>query len=118
MTTQVALTGRHVRLEPLSPAHAEPLFRAAQGHGARFSFTFVPQTLEAAHAYVETAQTMHRENGALAYATVRLEDETVVGSTRLAMLEYWQWPAGTPERRPPGVPDAVEVLRKKYRGMG
>jgi RimJ/RimL family protein N-acetyltransferase len=45
----------------------------------------------------------------LPFATVQRSSGAVVGSTRFWSLEFWPWPENHPLRRPPGVPDAVEI---------
>jgi len=102
-------TGDHVELVPLLAEHAAPLFEAARGHAAAFSLTSVPDTLEGMHRYVATALALQARNAAVPFATVRRSDARIVGSTRFANLEFWQWPEGSGSQRPSGVPDAVEI---------
>jgi RimJ/RimL family protein N-acetyltransferase len=104
----VTLAGRHVRLEPLSLAHLPGLLAAADAPDT-YVLTSVPKGEAAMRAYLEGAL-RDRDSGLhVPFATVRVADGRVVGSTRLCHLEYWTWPDGT--RRRPGVdpPDAVEI---------
>jgi RimJ/RimL family protein N-acetyltransferase len=104
---QPTLMGSHVRLEPLSLDHLEGLTAAASGSGETYRLTFVPEGAEAMRKYVQTALALRDAGAALPFATVRLADGRVVGSTRFFNLEYWAWPAGA--RAPPAAPDAVEI---------
>ncbi len=75
------LTGRHVALEPLSPAHAGGL-RAALGDGelSRCWYTSVPAPADAA-AYIDAALEKQARGDSWAFAVLDAAGE-VVGSTR------------------------------------
>jgi N-acetyltransferase len=88
------LIGRHVRLEPLEPSHAEALAAAASGDPSLYKWSPVPQSVEAARAYIELALAWREAGTALAFATVRLSDGKVVGSTRFFEMDRWKWPVG------------------------
>jgi N-acetyltransferase len=105
----IELEGRHVRLEPLSHKHIDALVAAGAGPRSTFAMTWVPHGLDAVRAYVTEALQAHAEGRALPFATVSRSLGRVVGSTRFGELEYWTWPAGHPERRPEGIPDAAEI---------
>jgi len=107
----VTLTGRTVRLEPLSLAHVPGLLAAASGPRASFVWTFVPETEHDMRAYVESALADQRDGRGVPFATVDATTGTVVGSTRFGNVERWTgWPAHAAERtRPPGYADAVEI---------
>jgi N-acetyltransferase len=105
----VVLDGRHVRLEPLTPAHAPGLAEAATGPRETYGFTLVPGDLAEARAYVESALADQAAGRALPFATVTLADGRVVGSTRFGNIEFWPWPAQSPQARRDGTPDAVEI---------
>jgi RimJ/RimL family protein N-acetyltransferase len=102
------LAGRLVRLEPLALAHVPALVAAADARDT-YAITFVPDGEPAMRAYVEQALRDRDAGVGVPFATVRLADGRVVGSTRFGNLEYWAWPDGA--RRRPGVdpPDAVEI---------
>jgi N-acetyltransferase len=106
----VTLAGRHVRLEPLTRAHAPALVAAAPS-GARdtFAFTTVPHTDDGARTYIEDALSLHAQGRALPFATVDAASGRVVGSTRYLNVEFWTWPAGSPLQRGEDVPDVVEI---------
>jgi N-acetyltransferase len=102
------LTGDFVRLEPFAPRHLHPLWEAAAGHAGRFALTQVPKTVEEMKAYLEEGMAAAAEGAMVPFATVRLADERVVGSTRFCNLERWRWPYGRPARAA-AAPDAVEI---------
>lgn len=54
--------------------------------------SFVPQTADAMRRYVETALAWMEAGHALAFATIRQGDDTVVGTSRFFGLEKWAWP--------------------------
>jgi RimJ/RimL family protein N-acetyltransferase len=85
------LEGQRVRLEPLSPEHAEDLATAAEQDRSTYDFTWVPKATEVA-GYID-AQLERKTAGRLApYAQVNLAIGRAVGST-----SYWDprlWPDG------------------------
>jgi RimJ/RimL family protein N-acetyltransferase len=99
----VVLTGRHVRLEPLTPAHA-PALAAAAGDRSTFGLTPVPDDEGSATAYIAALLADGDAGSALPFATV-LPDGEVVGATRFLDLQYWQ----VGDQRPPGVPVVAEI---------
>jgi N-acetyltransferase len=105
------LTGERVRLEPLGHRHADGLAAAAGDGGDLYRWTFVPRDSEHAHRYIETALAARDQRTQVAYAVIRLADDTVIGSTRFHQLDYWAWPEREPGPAVPGllVPDAVEI---------
>jgi RimJ/RimL family protein N-acetyltransferase len=103
------LTGLHVRLDPLSSSQVDALVAAASVSRANYAVAFVPATLEAMAAYVRAALDDQAAGTALAFATVDVRSERVVGSTRYMNIERWRWPAGSELQRPPERPDAVEI---------
>ena len=104
----LVLTGRHVRLEPLSPEHVGGLVAAAAEDPAIYQWTPLPLDVAGMTRYVETAVRSREEGTALPFATVRLSDRKVVGSTRFFLIERWDWPAGHREASRSG-PDGCEI---------
>jgi N-acetyltransferase len=99
----VVLTGMHVRLEPLAPAHVAGLVAAATEDRTTYAWTTVPGDETAIRASVDFAA---RELGAgrrLTFATVRIPENRPVGST--SFLDPQRWP-GREDR--PGL-DSVEI---------
>jgi RimJ/RimL family protein N-acetyltransferase len=99
----VLLAGRHVRLEPLTLAHAPGLAAAAAGERSTFGLTHVPDGEAEASAYVRELLADADRGVVLPFATV-LPDGEVVGATRFLDLQYWPV-----DERPPGVPVVAEI---------
>ncbi|MGZ3426695.1 MAG: GNAT family N-acetyltransferase [Polyangia bacterium] len=104
----LTLDGRRVRLEPLSSAHAAPLLAAADESRATYGLTHVPADATAMAAYIDFALAEAARGQAVPFATVDKERGRVVGSTRFANLERWQWVHPPVGPRPFGL-DAVEI---------
>ena len=102
------LTGQYVRLEPLELRHADHLVAASAADPSLYAWSPVPQSREAAIAYIETALSWRAAGTALAFATVRLTDGAVIGSTRFFDMDRWKWPAGH-ERHGRSAPDVCEI---------
>jgi len=102
------LAGRHVRLEPLAPVHIPGLVAAAREDSALYRWSTVPQGVMEMAQYVDTALGGREAGSALPFATVRAEDDMVIGSTRFFELERWAWPAGHPHSRRNGF-DSCEI---------
>jgi RimJ/RimL family protein N-acetyltransferase len=78
----VTLEGQHVRLEPLSPAHADPLVDAAgDGQLWNSTVTIVParQTMS---GYIESALRAQAQGRELPFVIIRTQSDEVVGTTR------------------------------------
>lgn len=103
-----ALTGQHVRLEPLTHEHIDGLIAASAGDAALYRWSAVPIGPEAVRRYVDTALALRDAGTAVPFATVRIADNTVIGSTRFFDLERWAWPAGHP-RAALTTPDVGEI---------
>ncbi|WP_083959126.1 GNAT family N-acetyltransferase [Herbidospora mongoliensis] len=99
MPAFVTLSGRLVRLEPLTLAVVDDLVAAASEDRATYSFTRVPEGREEMVTYVEAALAEQAEGRTMPFAIRWLHADRVVGATRLMHLEYWQgpmpWPPGT-----------------------
>ena len=87
------LVGRHIRLEPLSLSHADALAAASAGGAALYQWSAVPIGRDAVHRYIQTALAWREAGTAVPFATVRIADEAVLGSTRFFDIERWAWPA-------------------------
>jgi N-acetyltransferase len=105
----VVLSGRYVRLEPLTLSHVPGLMDAATGPRETFLWTVVPEAEKAMHQYVEQALEEQRQGRQIPFATVDARTSKVVGSTRFCNVERWPWPPESPRARPPGCADAVEI---------
>ena len=102
------LTGNQVRLEPLGLHHVDGLLAAAAADPSLYVWTVVPQTRQVMVGYVETAMALREAGTGLAFATVRIEDGAVIGSTRYFDMERWSWPAGHARHGNPN-PDVCEI---------
>ncbi|MGP8035068.1 MAG: GNAT family N-acetyltransferase [Steroidobacteraceae bacterium] len=104
----VVLAGRHVQLEPLSRAHVPGLVAAAAEDPRLYQWTPLPLDAAGMTRYVDTAVRWREAGTALPFATVRLSDGAVIGSTRFFLIERWEWPAGHPQANRTG-PDGCEI---------
>ena len=104
----LTLTGNLVRLEPLGLHHLDGLLSAATADPSLYQWTVVPQTRATMQTYIETAIALREAGTALAFATVRIEDGAVIGSTRFFDMERWNWPAGHARYSNPH-PDVCEI---------
>lgn len=78
----IQLEGHGVRLEPLTPDHADALRRAANdGRLWELWYTVVPEPANV-DAYIETALAGQRDGRMLPWAVRELSAGTIVGSTR------------------------------------
>lgn len=105
----VTLEGVHVRLEPLSMDHVDALVAAASEDRATYDWTTVPATDDAMCEYVSAALQLAANGAAVPFVTRLARDGRVVGTTRFANFEYHAWPRTSPQYRPDGQPDAVEI---------
>jgi RimJ/RimL family protein N-acetyltransferase len=104
----VALTGTHVRLEPLDRRHLDGLVHAAAADPSLYRWSPVPQGERETAQYIDTALAWRNAGTALPFAIVRIDDGIVVGSTRFWNLERWPWPQAHP-RRGAGAIDGCEI---------
>lgn len=103
------LLGKHVRLEPLEPRHIDGLADAsAAGDPSLYQWSPVPRGEAETTSYVETALAWRDAGSAVPFATVRVSDGAVIGSTRFFNLERWAWPNGHPFQGR-SFPDACEI---------
>ena len=83
----VILEGRHVRLEPLSPAHEESLIAAAgDGELWNSTVTIVPSRANMA-AYIASALNAQAQGRELPFVIIQKPSGHVVGSTRFFHIE-------------------------------
>jgi N-acetyltransferase len=88
------LQGRYVRLEPLELRHADGLAAASAVDPSLYKWSPVPRGRAEAAKYIETALAWRTAGTAVAFATIRLSDGVVIGSTRFFDIERWAWPQG------------------------
>lgn len=94
------LTGRWVRLEPLSPEHVDGLAAAAAEDRSTYGWTSVPDGPDATRRYVETLLRDADAGLVVPFAQISVVDDRPVGCTRYMDLRWW---SGR------DVPDEVEV---------
>ena len=102
------LSGTHVRLEPLDHRHVDGLAAAAAVDRSLYQWSPIPQGKVEAASYVDTAIAWRDAGTAVPFAIVRVEDGSIIGSTRFFNLERWAWPQGH-ARYGRETPDACEV---------
>jgi RimJ/RimL family protein N-acetyltransferase len=102
------LTSATVRLEPLATDHLDALVAAAAVDPSLYQWSAVPVGREAVARYIETALAWREAGNAVPFATVRIADGAVLGSTRFFDIESWAWPAGH-ERHGRENPDVCEI---------
>lgn len=92
----ITLSGRHVRLVPLSLDHVDALVTAASQDRVSYRFTFVPDDAPAMKRYVEQALCDQEAGLALPFTTLSISDgsESIVGTTRFGNIERWPPPRG------------------------
>ncbi|HJR65519.1 MAG TPA: GNAT family protein [Gemmatimonadaceae bacterium] len=104
----VTLSGRHVRLEPLTPAHIEPMFAAAADPELwRWTLTNIA-SIEDMRVYVESALAAQRAGTALPFATLDASTGELIGSTRFGNIDIsnrrveigWTWLRRDRQRTP------------------
>ena len=102
------LTGTRIRLEPLEHSHAEGLAAASALDPTLYQWSPVPQGKLEATRYIDAALAMRDAGTAIPFATIRIEDGAVLGSTRFFDIDHWAWPQGHPRHNLP-TPDVCEI---------
>ena len=100
------LRGDTVTLRPLSAGDAAALAAAASESRATYVYIRVPDGMEEAERYIETAFA-DRDAGRRSPFVILWRDR-VVGSTSYLDVQRWRWPAGSPHQRTDR-PDVVEI---------
>ena len=108
----LTLAGTYIRLEPLSLSHADALTAASAPSSdidpALYQWSAVPVGRDAVLRYIQTALVWGEAGTAVPFATVRVADGTVLGSTRFFEIERWAWTAGH-SRHGREHPDVCEI---------
>jgi len=104
----VTLSGKYVRLEPLGLHHLEGLVAASAVDTSLYQWSFVPIGKDAVAQYIDSAIALRDAGAALPFATIRIADGAVIGSTRFFDIERWAWPVGYP-RHGRTNPDVCEI---------
>lgn len=122
----VRLEGNHVRLEPLTLAHASGLFSAAVPEVFRFLIIRPFESAADAERYVAEALAAQAAGHEVAYATVRRSDGKVVGSTRYIDIRRphrgleigWTWITPEAQRTAVNTEAKYLMLRQAFEGWG
>ncbi|HVJ99015.1 MAG TPA: GNAT family protein [Acidimicrobiia bacterium] len=80
------LSGKVVRLEPLSEAHVDGLAVAAGEDRTTYGWTPVPDGIDGTRAYVRAILAMQERGETIPFAQVRVADDAPVGVTRYLTL--------------------------------
>ncbi|HEX5235974.1 MAG TPA: GNAT family protein [Silvibacterium sp.] len=107
------LTGRHIRLEPLSLGHVEALSAASAADPSLcddsiYNFTVVPQGIEETTLYIQTALDWQNAGTAVPFIVIRNTDNAIIGTTRYWNIERWLWPPAHTRHGNPH-PDVCEI---------
>ena len=102
------LTGEHIRLEPLDHRHVDGLAAASAVDPSLYQWSPVPQGKLEVTRYVDTALRLRDAGAAVPFATIRIADGVVLGSTRFFEIDRWAWPPGHP-RHGRSNPDVCEI---------
>jgi RimJ/RimL family protein N-acetyltransferase len=86
----ITLTGRHVRLEPLSIEHVEQLVVASTIDRGTYGYTDVPGDREAMRTYVTRLVEDHADAKVLPFAQRRLDTGALAGCTRFMEPRWWR----------------------------
>jgi RimJ/RimL family protein N-acetyltransferase len=81
---------------------------ASSGDPALYQWSAVPIGRDAVGRYIETALALREAEKAQAFATIRIADGVVIGSTRFFDIERFDWPSGHP-RHAHENPDVCEI---------
>ena len=122
----ILLAGRHVRLEPLTPAHAVGLFVAATPEVFRHLIIPPFQTVADAEKYVADALAAQATGTEVAFATVHQGDGRVVGTTRYLDIRRphrgleigWTWITPEAQRTAVNTEAKYLMLRQAFEGWG
>jgi N-acetyltransferase len=104
----ITLSGKYVRLEPLDQRHLDGLVAASAVDPTLYQWSAVPVGKESTTRYIETAVAGRNAGTVLPFATIRIADGAVIGSTRFFDIERWAWPQGHP-RHGRTNPDVCEI---------
>jgi hypothetical protein len=107
--SRIELTGKYVKLVPLTMVHAQELADAANESRNTFGLTGVPSDLDSAKKYIQRALDLYQNRTALPFALLERQANKIVGTTRFMNVEFWDYRAGHELHRPSHLPHAVEI---------
>lgn len=88
--------------------HAAGLAAASAPDPSLYKWSPVPQGIEEVTKYIQTGIDLRESGSALPFVIIRVEDGTIIGSTRFWNMERWAWQPGH-ERYGRVNPDACEI---------
>jgi len=89
-------------------SHLDSLVAASAADQALYQWSAVPVGRDAVSRYIETALSLRETGTAVPFATIRIADGAVLGSTRFFDIESWAWPDGH-ARHGRQFPDVCEI---------
>ena len=123
----VTLRGKHIRLEPLSPAHHAQLCEVGFDETIwRWNPRPPIRTPEDMRRYIDNALHQHASGAALPFATIELASGRAVGSTRFAEIDVenrhveigYTWIAPPWQRSPVNTEAKYLMLRHAFETLG
>ena len=78
----ITLSGKHIRLEPMRPLHAQALLEAGRDEAIWTWMPARPVTAETMDRWIQNAMEAESQGREYPFVVVRLEDNRVMGSTR------------------------------------
>ena len=122
----VTLNGSHVRLEPLSLDHIEPMYAAASDEELWRWTTSHISSIADMREYVESALDAQRAGTALPFATIDASTGEIIGSTRFGNIDLangrveigWTWLRRDHQRTPCNTEAKYLMLRHAFDVLG
>lgn len=122
----VTLSGKHIRLEPLSLDHLAGLCEVGLDPELWRWTTAAVRTPADMHTYVAAALDSQAQGTALPFATVELVSGRVIGSTRFGSIDLanrrveigWTWVAPSWQRTPVNTEAKYLMLRHAFETFG
>ncbi|TKC97162.1 GNAT family N-acetyltransferase [Polyangium fumosum] len=124
----ITLEGRHVRLEPLTLAHAPALLAALAEDESIWRWMSIepPLSLEAMEAHVTSALEAHASGTTVAFVQVSLGDGRVCGATRYLSISRidrgleigWTWIGKRWQRTAINTEAKFLLLQHAFEGLG
>ena len=104
--TPVTLVGQLVTLSPLKTVHLPQLLEVIKQ--CDFPITTTPKNEQELIRYIDKAVASAETGKALPFVISSTKTQTIVGSTRLANVEWWDWDR-LDDKHVKGFPDAIEI---------
>lgn len=126
ISAPITLVGQHVRLEPLSEAHAEGLLTAAQNESIWRWMLAAIRTRDDLRAYLDTAYRLRDAGTQYPFATLDAASGQVVGCTRYDAIDLpnrsleigWTWINPAYQRTAINTEAKYLMLRHAFEALG